>query len=90
MFTKDNLTDFEKLQFSESHVKYLKKRLANSEVEKGFLKSEISELDFFLKKETLKNMQKLYEKKVSDFKKQKIKYDNLFSKFIILKNNINI
>jgi predicted nucleic acid-binding Zn-ribbon protein len=46
IFIRDNLTDFEKLLYSQKEVEQLKKENSRLNIEIGILKSEISELEY--------------------------------------------
>jgi predicted RNase H-like nuclease (RuvC/YqgF family) len=81
------MTDFEKLLFTESYIKFLKSKIASIETENGKLQSEVFELQYLLKQEKPEN-HKLYRYKQMikslrlKVKKYKRKYEDINNSLI--------
>jgi chromosome segregation ATPase len=103
MFKKNNLTDFEKLLFAESHIKELKKEIAVINIKNGILQSDIDELidekakdkkEFkrILKQENPEaNKLEEYKHEIRNLRlKSKMwerKYNDVTSELVMMKNN---
>ena len=82
-FIKDNLTDFEKLLFTEEYIKELKELLKKSEIKNGKLKSENDELIYIIKKEHPQKWER--EALIEKAKKYKSKYEKCFEELCKLR-----